>query len=177
MKKYDCHKYEKKKETIMWILCSCSLVGILLFINSNLLTIAVVSGDSMYPSLRNGEYLLVDRMYDAPSYGDIIVVQDASEEHHSTYIVKRVIAIGGDTVTVNYDKNKVFVNGKLFDEPYLNYEVDDPMRSADSMTSISYHVPIDSVFLMGDNRNFSLDSRSEEIGFVLEKNIVGKVLN
>ena len=131
LKKCDCKKNESIKASIMWALCVCCLVGILFFINSNFLTIAVVSGDSMYPSLQSGKVLFVNRIYHTLSCGDVLVVKASSGVPGRAYIVKRVIGVGGDTVTINYEKNEVYVNGKLVDEPYINYEIDDPMWDAD----------------------------------------------
>lgn len=130
----------------------------------------------MYPSLQSGKVLFVNRIYNTLSYGDVLVVKSSPSVPGRTYIIKRIIGIGGDTVTINYDKNEVSVNGKLLDEPYINYEADDPMQDADAVTEIEYYVPTGSVFLMGDNRNFSMDSRSEQIGFVTSENIFGKVI-
>ena len=92
-------------------------------------------------------------------------------------IVKRVIAVEGETVTIDYDKNEVTVNGEVILEPYINLSESDSMLAETDETTATYIVPNGCLFVMGDNRNHSADSRSWEIGFIPKANVIGKVIN
>lgn len=170
--KLGCGK--KAKSSFVWWGCLCVMVTLIVIINSFVLTLAIVSGNSMYPSLRAGDFLIVDRIHKMPSRGNVILVRVSPIEAGGQYIVKRVIATGGELVTIDYDKNEVRINGEVLPEPYINYEEADPM--SDGTGTIEYSIPSGHVFVMGDNRNHSMDSRDEEIGFVSEDNIIGKVI-
>ena len=124
-----------------------------------------VEGDSMVPTLNDGEQLLLSTTVTQYQRGDIVVVDRYAVEP----LLKRVIAVGGDTLSIDTDGH-VYLNGFLLSEPYATSYT--PQKGCvDSVV-----VPYGCVFLMGDNRMISLDSRSEEIGLVLEKDIVGKVV-
>ncbi len=128
-----------------------------------------VDGDSMYPTLKDKDWLAISGVTVNVERGDIVVVTQPWERN--VPIIKRVIAVGGDTVDIDFDNNKVYVNGTEIYEPYIN-----------EPTSVSYDVvfPITvdegKIFVMGDNRNVSLDSRSSKIGLVDEGYILGKAL-
>lgn len=156
--------------------CLLILAGAVLFIKSNVLAIATVCGNSMYPSMQDGDLLVVARNYSALSLGDVILIQVPSAKLGEKYIVKRIIATGGETVSINYDKNEIRVDGRLIYEPYVNLQQPDPMLPIDGEPQIEYQVPEGRVFVLGDNRNFSLDSREALLGFVDVSNIVGTVI-
>lgn len=156
--------------------CLLILAGAVLFIKSNVLTIATVCGNSMYPSMQDGDLLIVSRNYSTLSLGDVILIQVPSAKFGEKYIVKRIIATGGETVSIDYDKNEIRVDGKLLYEPYVNLQQPDPMLPIDGEPQIEYQVPEGRVFVLGDNRNFSLDSREALLGFVDVSNIVGTVI-
>ena len=124
----------------------------------------------MYPSMQDGDLLVVARNYSTLSLGDVILIQVPSAEFGEKYIVKRIIATGGETV------NEIRVDGKLLYEPYVNLQQPDPMLPIDENPQIEYQVPEGQVFVLGDNRNFSLDSREALLGFVDVSNIVGTVI-
>ena len=172
---YSRHASKAKimKSNLIWVIGICAMASLLLYLNTNILTITVVSGNSIYPTVENGDVLLVDKVNRNVSKGDVILakIMDSDRE----YIIKRVIATGGEEVTIDYSKNAVMVNGMLLDEPYICLAEADPMLDLDGVTTINYTVPYGCLFVMGDNRNHSADSRNQEIGFIPEKGVVGKI--
>ncbi|MBE6820648.1 MAG: signal peptidase I [Ruminococcaceae bacterium] len=127
-----------------------------------------VEGDSMLPTLHDGDWVAVSGLSLNIDRGDVVISTQPWERN--VPIVKRVIAVGGDMVDIDFSTGDVYVNGELLNEPYIN-----------SPTTLSYDVkfpvtvPDGFVFLMGDNRGDSLDSRSSHIGFVDERYILGEV--
>lgn len=128
--------------------------------------IAGVVGPSMFPTLHDGDWITISSFGEAPERGDIII---SAQPNYPKPIVKRVIGVSGDKINIDFVNNTVAVNGKIIDEPYINaptqlsYDVEFPVT-----------VPEGCVFVMGDNRNESLDSRSTDIGFIDERYILGK---
>lgn len=128
---------------------------------------AAVSGESMIDTLQHGDMLFISRLGYSASPGDIVV--STKPYYQNEPIVKRIIANGGQTVDIDFDAGVVYVNGEPLDEPYthtptnLEYDMEFPLT-----------VPEGYLFLMGDNRNGSLDSRASEIGLVDERYIMGK---
>ena len=109
-----------------------------------------VSGDSMTNTLQNGEKLILSGIYAAPQYGDIVVVR----RENDTPLIKRVIGLPGDKIFINDVTGVVYRNGEALDEPYVlgGFTPSNGLSSA-------YEVPADGIFVMGDNRRNSLDSR------------------
>ena len=148
-------------------LISAALVLVLVF--SLFFRIIQVDGSSMVPTLVNGDKLIVWGAGYTPQRGDVVIVD--SYTSYGKPLVKRVIAKGGDVVNIDYQAGKVSVNGEVLQEAYiaeptyLGYDVTFP-----------YTVPEGTVFVMGDNRNQSLDSRSTYVGCIDERDILGKVL-
>lgn len=125
-----------------------------------------VSGQSMEPTLHNGDWLAVRAVNTKINRGDIVVVTQPNRLNEP--IIKRVIAVAGDTVDINFFTGEVTVNGVVTDEPYI---AEKTVRSFDM--SFPLTVPQNCVFVMGDNRNHSLDSRSSVIGFIDTRYILG----
>lgn len=113
--------------------------------------------------------MIVSDLGYTPERGDVIVVN--KETFSIGPIVKRVIAVGGDTVDINFATGEVFVNGEVLDEPYIN----EPTYTAEGM-EFPLTVPEGQLFLLGDNRNGSSDSRDPRIGLVDERYVIGHVL-
>lgn len=126
-----------------------------------------VYGESMVPTLHEKDMLMVSRLLYEPHYGDIVVV--TKPNYLNETIIKRVIATEGQEVNIDFEQGVVFVNGIALEEPYIN---EPTYRSFD--ISFPLIVPKGQVFVMGDNRNKSLDSRASEIGLVDENYILGK---
>jgi len=152
----------KKKEPYLWLL----VLAILIFARAFIFTPIKVDGQSMQPTLRNNERGIMLKNYQNYSYGDIIVFKSGNQR-----MIKRIIALDGDVVEI--DKNKVIVNDKILEENYL-ITYSDKVEFIDEMTEFSQLVEPNSVFVLGDNRLNSIDSRM--IGSIPKEDILGKVL-
>ena len=130
-----------------------------------------VSGPSMIPTLQDGDRLIVINAALCGTYrvGDIVIARKESFDENP--IVKRVIATGGQTVDIDFDLGRVYVDGVLLEEEYIN-----DLTYLEEGTEFPLTVPEGSVFLMGDNRNHSSDSRDERLGPVDERLIIGKAV-
>ncbi len=132
---------------------------------------SVVDGSSMENTLFEGEHLIISDFFYTPKQGDIVVVQDASKADAyptlSNPIIKRVIATEGQTVSIRYN-GEVYVDGVLLNEEYVKVDF------SHYYDELSVTVPEGCLFLMGDHRNVSLDSR--EAGCFREEAILGKVI-
>lgn len=152
------------------------IVAFFLIVNTFFLKIVVVNGTSMSPTLENGQIVLIKPKEKDIRCGDIVVFKSKSVSDTQEFWIKRVIGTGGDTVEINYEQNTVAVNGELLSESYINQEDDDPMRNMTDIRVETYIVPDGSLFVMGDNRNHSTDSRSQEVGLIPREWIIGKVI-
>ena len=135
--------------------------------------IAVVEGSSMYDTLVDGDYILLLNNFIAgdPEYGDIIVASKSSYKDGEP-IIKRVIATEGQVVDIDFSTGKVTVDGVVLDEPYIH------SATVQTINSQTFPLTVDEgcLFVMGDNRGVSLDSRSTTIGLIDCREIVGKAL-
>ncbi len=125
-----------------------------------------VDGESMMPTLNHGDWLTIKAINTTIDRGDIVVVTQPNELNKP--LIKRVIAVGGDTLKINFQTGDVEVNGEVIDEPYIMAPTQTP---GDFRKPIK--IPEGYVFVMGDNRNYSLDSRFDSIGIVDERYILG----
>ena len=130
-----------------------------------------VDGRSMVPTLQNGDRLLVVSPLLADDYrrGDIVVLRKQS--FLAEPIVKRVIATGGETVDIDFSTGTVCVDGEALEEPYIAELTFEAEGMQFPLTG-----PVGSVFVMGDNRNHSNDSRDYRLGTVDERYIIGKAV-
>lgn len=131
----------------------------------------LVRGDSMLPTLHENDYLIINRIgykIGEPEKGDIIVFKSHIVQSNGTEkdLVKRIIGVAGDEILIT--EGQVFVNGELLDESYLE-------GGTYTEGEINLVVPEGKLFVLGDNRLVSLDSRSEEVGLVDVDSIQGKV--
>ena len=132
--------------------------------------ITPVVGESMLPTLHEGDVMLIrDIGYTDPQPGDIVVLTKEFVAARGP-IVKRIIAVEGQTVDIDYDAGTVAVDGQVLDEPYINEAMLCP--TYENQTHIE--VPEGSIFVMGDNRNHSSDSRDVTLGTVDTRYLLGK---
>jgi signal peptidase I len=129
-----------------------------------------VQQDSMTPTLLDGDRMIVRSILYTPRQGDIIIFSKQGFEDGAA-LVKRVIALSGDVVDINTETGLVYVNGLPLDEPYTN----GPTNMAGDI-EYPFTVPEGQVFVIGDNRNLSRDSRHMEIGPVDEREVIGQVI-
>ena len=132
-----------------------------------------VSGDSMYPTLHNTEKIWISNLGYTPQNGDIVVVQERNSALNDP-IVKRVIATENQKVRFDFENWKVYVDGKELSEDYINYEDWCAMKSYGCPEELT--VPPGCIFVMGDNRNHSTDSRDARVSFISEDDVLGKVV-
>ena len=175
MKKAD-NKNKKAEEVVSgraeiydWIQCIVYALIACVIVFVFFVRLVDVVGSSMHPTLEDGDKMVVTNLFYKPKQGDIIVFQ--KDDYADYALVKRVIATEMQTVEIDFDKHIVYVDGKALDEPYIA----EPTANKIDFTGVQI-VPPGCVFVMGDNRNDSTDSRDERIGMVDTRNIIGKVM-
>ena len=153
------------------VLASAVLCIAVLF--SFVLRFAGVIGSSMTPTLKNGEWLAVTAILRQPSGGDVVIISPRTNAFHEP-LVKRVIAVEGDEIDLS--DGRVLINGVIVDEPYLPEGVrTEPAPGMLSDLVYPVRVPAGTVFVMGDNRGGSSDSRVNAVGFIRVDDILGRV--
>lgn len=163
--------YEKAVANIYSFLSTLLLCMTVIFVFfACVFRLVSVDGDSMYPNLNNNDKIIVSDFLYTPDYGDIIAVGRADKEPSS--FIKRIIALGGDEVYIDFETHLITVNGEIITEDYHVYGA----LSEEGDFTYPLTVPEDCVFVLGDNRNNSLDSRFSEVGFVKENEITGKAI-
>ncbi len=134
------------------------------------LRLVSVSGDSMVPNVYNGEKIVVSNLMYQPDYGDVVAIGRSTENENS--IIKRIIALPGDEIDINFRTHLITVNGDVITE---TYQTEGAITEPGDRT-YPLRVPEDSVFVLGDNRNNSLDSRYASVGCIKLDEITGKAL-
>lgn len=125
-----------------------------------------VDGRSMEPTLINTDKVVVTNLFYTPNDGDVVVISHGEE--YDKPLVKRIIATEGQKIRIDFAKNEVYVDDKLIDEPYIQGD------TIPGDAQIPEVVPEGKVFVLGDNRGISLDSRYQEVGLIDETSIIGK---
>lgn len=169
----DYNKFKEKKsvgnEILEWLESIAISIFIVILVFTFVFRIVIVDGSSMFPTLEDGQRLVISHLFYTPKQGDIVVVN--SKGLNKT-IIKRVIATEGQTVDINFDKHTVTVDGKTLDEPYIN----EPTVRNDGGNTYPLIVPENTIFVMGDNRNNSTDSRNSLVGFIPIDDVLGKAV-
>ncbi len=151
---------------LIYMLMAILLVFLLFF------RVIVVSGDSMYSTLLDGDYLLLlgNLFYQEPEQGDIVVISKQSFDNGKP-IVKRVIATEGQTVDIDFENAVVYVDNIPLEEPYINSPT-----TFNEGTIFPLTVAENCIFVLGDNRGVSRDSRDPVIGQIDKREVLGKAI-
>lgn len=165
-------RIDKKKTVVTYLHDLVYLLAVVLLIFLFVLRVVVVSGPSMDETLNDGDYLLLLNgiFFNNYKQGDIIVASKDSF-HDGEPIIKRVIATEGQEVDIDFNLGVVYVDGVALDEPYINTPT-----NLDEGTAFPLVVEKGHLFVMGDNRNHSKDSRSPEIGLIDKREVLGKAV-
>jgi signal peptidase I len=157
----EIKKSEYRENIEAFAIAVVAILFILIFVAQSFL----VKGTSMDPTLQDGERLIVDKItykFRSPKTGEIIVFKYPGDP--SKKFIKRVIGEPGDSVSIR--DSKVYVNYQPLEEPYILEKMDSDYDNVE--------VPDGTIFVLGDNRNGSRDSRYPDVGFVPLKNVVGR---
>ncbi len=162
------------KEILDWVVSIAVAIVIALVIRNYVFTLVRVDGASMDPTLAHGDTLFTRIIGYTPAQGDIVIFHPPISEtdrkpNKDTAYVKRVIALEGQEV--NITPEGVTVDGELLEEDYILEEMNVIVPNS---VEYPFVVPEDTIFVLGDNRNNSHDSRSKDVGAVPLENIIGK---
>ena len=166
-------KKKEKKSMPFWM--QLVLLVVMVVILRNVMGTVLVKGASMEPNFNHGDFVFINKLstsIGAPDYGDVVICK-LDEGSGYENIIKRVIGLPGDEIDIveNEDVYDLYVNGEYIEEDFLG----EPMMT-DGNIEYPFEVPENSYFVMGDNRNESLDSRRESVGAIHKDDLMGKVV-
>ena len=166
----------KKEKKSMPLVLQFVLLILMVVVLRNAIGTVLVKGSSMEPNFTHGDLVFINKLSTSigtPDYGDVVICK-LDEGSGYENIIKRVIGLPGDAIVI-LDNGKgscnLYRNGELVEETFLR----EPMTSMGNIT-YPFLVPENSYFVMGDNRNESLDSRRESVGAIEKKDLMGKVV-
>lgn len=152
-----------------WVKSIVFALVIVIFCLNFFFRLVDVKGTSMVETLQNGDKLIVTNFNFTPKPNDIIVISHGKE--YAEPIVKRVIATAGQTLKLDYENDRILVDGVVIDEPYLDVST---FCNVEADYEIPEVIPDGMIFVMGDNRGVSMDSRDSRIGLISVDNVIGK---
>ena len=166
-------------DALDWVASLVYAVLVMLALNLFVFRSITVSGDSMNNTLADQDRIIATNLCYTPQRGDIVVIQSdllqpAYKAPYGEPIIKRVIAVAGDTIRFDFTEGEVYLNGELLDEK--DYIAQPTMTPINMVSGREYTVPEGYVFVMGDNRNRSTDSRDFRVAWVDEDYIMGKAV-
>lgn len=156
-------------ELFDWAQNIAVILSVVVLVFTFIVRVIGVDGQSMEPTLHDRDWMLISNLFYEPDYGDIVVL--TKQQFMDKPIVKRVIATEGQTIDIDFASGRVSVDGRVLDEPYIN---DLTTRQFDMQ--FPQTVPKGCVFVMGDNRNHSSDSRVGSLGMVDKRYIIGRLV-
>jgi signal peptidase I len=155
-------KYRRVLQSTIWLLVIAAAAAVLVV--TLWMPVLEVYGKSMTPTLNSGEIVVLEKTHDFEC-GDVIAFY-----YNNKILIKRVVAKAGDWVDIS-DDGTVIINGEAIDEPYVSEKA---LGECD--LDLPYQVPDERVFVLGDHRSVSVDSRSSQIGCVADEQIVGRLI-
>jgi len=159
--------FDWKQELTGWLETLVAAIVAVALISTFVGRMMRIDGESMTPTLLDGERVITVSLYGELHHNDIVVIRRKSARP----LVKRIIGLPGDQVDIDFSAHTVSVNGQVLDEPFINEPTE---RHFDVEFPVT--VPEGFYFVMGDNRNYSDDSRHSEIGMIDKRNIFGKAV-
>ncbi len=174
----DKHKKTEKEvlcdvawtSVFRWVYVLIIFFTILSIVFSVFFRIISVSGTSMQPTLDDSDIVVVNSLANTHEIGDVVIIRMGEDD--DPLIIKRIIATQGQTVSIDYNTKTLTVDGKKITEPYIS----EMFKSEKNEIDYPYTVPADHVFVLGDNRTDSVDSRNRNIQAISEEKILGKVI-
>lgn len=163
----ELKKLNVKKEAFQWIQSIVASVIIVALILTFVGAPRVVKGSSMLPTFRDNDRVITTNIHGKLKYGDVVVIRRKDDDP----LIKRIIGVGGDTINIDFETGCITLNGSAINEPYIN-----ELTTTDLGTQFPTTVPDGCLFVMGDNRNHSSDSRDPSIGMIDKRNVFGKVV-
>ena len=166
------NKPDWKKSTVLYIHDLIYLLAGIVLVFLLVFRVIVVNGSSMYDTLLHGDYLLLlsNVFYQEPEHGDIVVISKESFDNGKP-IVKRVIAKEGQTVDIDFENGIVYVDGIALQEDYIY-----TLTTVDEGMAFPLTVEEGCIFVLGDNRGVSLDSRNPNVGQIDTREVLGKAI-
>ncbi|WP_143833239.1 signal peptidase I [Oceanobacillus timonensis] len=153
-----------KKEWIGWLKIIIITIMVAFFLRTFIFATSIVEGESMYPTLQDGERVIFNKVVyamDDPHRGDVVIIQQSPKNY-----VKRIIGMPGETIEI--ENGRLYIDGEIYQQHFLSDEV-----IAQTSNFGPLEIPEDNYFVMGDNRLISKDSRNG-LGFIPRDDIIGK---
>lgn len=167
----DVEKFSFTRELFDWIESALLAIIAAFLIFVFIGRVVTVNGVSMNPTLVTNDKLVCTTITGGVKKGDVVVVTKPNSKEVT--LIKRVIAVGGDTIDFDFENGKVIVNGEIKDEPFI---AEQEVYYYDTGQSYPLEIPEGYVFIMGDNRNYSWDSRIPEVGIIDNRYVMAKVV-
>lgn len=180
----DLKKDKKYKIANIFLIAIIAILIVFIIVFSTAFTTMTVSGDSMYPNLKDGDKLFLQKYGYSLSYGDMIVFP-RNDNGKKIYAVKRIIAMGGDTLKFDFENKNWIVNGKVLDEPYFATGYDEfyfehnSVYTQEDLFVTGITIPKGYLFVLGDNRNIpngGISVDSHIYGPISSEEVFGKVI-
>ena len=164
-------KKKKVKEVLEYAESLTVVFAVMLLIFTFIARPATVDGESMLPTLCNGERLVISNLFYEPAPGDIVVLCGEADREEGRNLIKRIIAVGGQTIDIDFETGEVSVDGTVLQEDYIN-----ALTTVDGGVHFPLTVAEGCIFVLGDNRGISKDSRYPDVGQIDKREVLGKAI-